>query len=242
MVTKLRDTAGSVSKSLKTDTIIKSDVSAYSRRTRTVTEDSGFEEEFDTDHFGTKADFDTDVETIQNCEYLGRKEEPAIAVSISEIKTILISLCEEEIIENMDFADAILDNIDDVIGAQSNKQQLNDLLEDVQSIFEESRGTLRDVEGMLGWLDDFSSGERDHGVDTKMRRRFKDMGFCTESIDNALVQDSNNLQGSAEIHVSTIGTTYSQSVPSSSSSSYTTLSPRPNAAPALTPQFWSVTP
>ena len=99
-------------------------------------------------------------------------------------------------------------------------------------IFEESRGTLRDVEGMLGWLDDFSSGERDHGVDTKMRRRFKDMGFFTESIDNALVQDSNNLQGSAEIHVSTIGTT---------SSSYTTLSPRPNAVSAPTPQFWSVT-
>ena len=204
MVTKIRDSAGGVSKSLKTEQTIKSGEYANLKRTRTVTEDSGFGEDFDTDHFDTNAEFDNVVETIQNYEYLGRKEEPAIAATISDIKTILISLCEEEIIENMKLAAAILDNSDDVIDAQPNKQQLNDLLKDVQSIFEESRGTLRDLEGILGWLDDISSDEKDHVADTKMRRRFKEMAFSKESIDNALRQNLNNIQGSAEICVPTI--------------------------------------
>ena len=140
----------------------------------------------------------------------------------------------------MKLADAILDNIDDIIDARPNKQQLNDLLKDVQSIFEESRGTLRDLEGILGWLDDISSDEKDHVADTKMRRRFKEMGFSTESIDNALKQNSNNFQGSVEIYVPTIGTTYSKSVSSSSSSFFTTLSFKTQCS--SNSNFWSATP
>ena len=57
------------------------------KRTRTVTEDSGFEDDLDTNHFITDKELKNVIEVLQDCEYLGRKGEPVVI--LQQIETIL---------------------------------------------------------------------------------------------------------------------------------------------------------
>ena len=146
MVTKLRGTAASGSSKVesnvskpeeKTGNDVDTKINEFAnlKRTRTVTEDSGFGDDLDTNHFITDAELNNVIEIIQNCEYLSRKG--MSVVNLEEIESILAKFCENEEIENMDFADAVLDKIDEILKAKLNKSQLIALLEDVQSILEE---------------------------------------------------------------------------------------------------------
>eukprot|EP00092_Neocalanus_flemingeri_P103482 GFUD01132437.1.p1 GENE.GFUD01132437.1~~GFUD01132437.1.p1 ORF type:complete len:365 (+),score=113.07 GFUD01132437.1:55-1149(+) len=176
---------------------------AQFKRTRTVTEDSGFEEDFNSNHFVTEKEFTDVIEVIKTCEYLGNKEDPT--VTIMEVKTSIAKYCEDEDIENMDLEDIILDKIDDIMDAKLNKMQLKALLEDIQSIYEESREDVRNVKQSplsLDNDDDLISDEDDKEEDTNMKR-LTEMGFTEEEAENALQATSNNLQSAVEFLVPT---------------------------------------
>jgi hypothetical protein len=66
-----------------------------------VTKDSGFGEDFISDHFVTDKEFTNVIEVIQTSEYMCEKEDPA--VTTKEIKSIVLKYCEEEEIDNFDF-------------------------------------------------------------------------------------------------------------------------------------------
>ena len=226
MVTKLKDTAGSGSSKIESNvpnpeqkTGNHLDTESYEfpslKRTRTVTEDSGFEDDFDTNHFITDAELHNVIEVIQNCEYLGRKGEPV--VTLQQIETILAKFCENEDMKNIDFEEAVLDKIDDILRAKLNKSQIIALLEDVQSIFEEPRETLKNVTHSFDELEDLSSDESELEEDSKLSR-LTDMGFSKASAENALKASSNNLQGAVEILVPTTENENTTSSPSPSSS------------------------
>ena len=87
------------------------------------------------------------------------------------------------------------------------------LLEDVQSIFEEPRETLKNVTHSFDELDDLSSDESESEEDSKLSR-LTDMGFSKESAENALKASSNNLQGAVEILVPTTENKNTTSSPS----------------------------
>jgi len=209
MVTKLRDTdAGGSSKVeqnvAKPEQKTKNDLDTETyeignlKRTRTLTEDSGYEDEFETNHFITDAELTNVIEVIQNCEYLARKGEKV--VTLQEIETILSEFCENEDMESEEFKDAVLDKIEDILKAKLNKSQVFALLEDVQGIFEEPRETLKDVTKYIDELDDCSSDESESEENSKLGR-LTDMGFSKESAENALKATLNNLQAAVEILV-----------------------------------------
>eukprot|EP00092_Neocalanus_flemingeri_P106897 GFUD01137168.1.p1 GENE.GFUD01137168.1~~GFUD01137168.1.p1 ORF type:complete len:361 (-),score=113.82 GFUD01137168.1:173-1255(-) len=175
---------------------------AQFKRTRTVTEDSGFEEDFSSDHFVTDKEFRDVMEIIKTCEYLGKKEDPA--VTVMEIKNIFAKYCKDEEMENLDFEDFMLEKINYILEAKLNKIQLRALLEDIQSIYEESRADVRNVKQSPLSLDDddLISDEDDKEEDTNMKR-LTEMGFTEEEAENALKTASNNLQSAVEFLVPT---------------------------------------
>jgi len=209
MVTKPLNTGGSSkieqetnSKPQQNDDEPESLNFAQFKRTRTVTEDSGFEEDFNSNHFVTDKEFTDVIEIIKTCEYLRKKEDPK--VTSKEIRTLIAKYCEEEDIENLDFEDMILEKIDDIVEAKLNKVQLKALFEDIQSIYDESRENLVQAKDFSFDLveDESTSDESDTEEDTNMKR-LTDMGFTVEEADNALKATSNNLQSAVDFLVPT---------------------------------------
>jgi hypothetical protein len=171
------------------------------KRVRTVTEDSGFEEDISSCHFVTDVEFKNVVEIIQSCEYLRKNGEQAL--SIKEIKILLTTFCQNENIENILFNNVILDRIDAIVTAKLNKSQLKALFEDVQSIFDEMREHPVDKSQYI--VPDIANElpEENEFEDNLKRSRLTDMGFTDKEAEDALKESYNNLQAAVEILIPT---------------------------------------
>merc|ERR1711915_135251 len=124
--------------------------------TRTVTEDSGFEDECNENHFVTDAEFENVIDIIKSCEYLKNSSEPKITTSF-EVQTVLETFCEDECITDPNFEEMVSDKTANIIEAHLNKKQLYALFEDLQSIYEESRDVNKTAPTILLDADDSSS-------------------------------------------------------------------------------------
>ena len=103
---------------------------------RTVTEDSGIEEDIAEDHFITDTELDSVIEIILSCPYL--TEDSAATLTEPEIVRTIDKYCVDSEVD-VDFWDILTLNIGKIVSAHLNKSQLMALLEDARDIFEEPR-------------------------------------------------------------------------------------------------------
>jgi len=141
------------------------DIFSY-KRTRTITEDSGFDEEINFNHFVTDKEFTDVIEIIKTCEYLVNSDKTA--VTKEEIQTMVIQYCEEEDIDSLEFENVIITKIEEIVNSNLNVRQMKALLEDVQSIFDEPREHIENSKHYTFSLidTDFTTEESDTGEDT----------------------------------------------------------------------------
>jgi len=143
------------------------DISHY-KRTRTITEDSGFEEELDFNYFVTDKEFTNVIEVIKTCEYLDNSDDPG--VTEEEIQTMVTKYCEEEDLNSLEFENVILTRIEQIVKSNLNVRQMEALLEDVQSIFDEPRENIDNSKNYsFSLIDaDFTSEESDTEEDSNI--------------------------------------------------------------------------
>jgi len=143
------------------------DIFSY-KRTRTITEDSGFDEEINFNHFVTDKEFTDVIDIIKTCEYLGNSDDPA--VTKEEIQTIVIQYCEEEDIDSLEFENVIITKMEEIVKSKLNVRQIKALLEDVQSIFDEPRENIENSKNYTFSLidSDYTSEESDAEEDTNV--------------------------------------------------------------------------
>jgi len=203
MVTRPRDIQMS-----KVDTesdqceVSKRDTEVF-KRTRTVTEDSGIEEDIGPGGFLTDAEFKNVIEVIKSCDYLKCKtDEPVL--SIEEMELEFRKYCAEENIKNEVFDDAIFDKVQEILEAKLNKSQLQALFEDVQSIFDEVREVPKDGSHFIHSESDDESAEESDSEEDLKKRRLTDMGFSEKEAEDALKENNNNLQAAVETLIPTM--------------------------------------
>merc|ERR1711915_232060 len=216
MVTRAQDTISSFSESVEKFEHEHKDVDKFDsfKRTRTVTEDSGFEDECNENHFVTDAEFENVIDIIKGCEYLKYSSEPKITTSF-EVQTVLETFCEDERITDPNFEEMVSNKTENIIEAHLNKKQLYALFEDLQSIYEESRNVNKTAPTILLDADDSSSDESDESEGEAKINKLTDMGFPKESVINALHNAGNNLHLAVDLLSPEID---SKSVTTSSSS------------------------
>jgi len=106
------------------------------KRVRTVTEDSGIEEDIAEDHFITDTELDSVIEIILSCSYL--TEDIGATLTEPEIVRTIDKYCVDSEVD-VDFWDILTLNMAKIVSARLNKSQLMALLEDARDIFEEPR-------------------------------------------------------------------------------------------------------
>ena len=178
------------------------------KRNRTVTEDSGIEEDLEgSDHFVSDAEFDSVLEIILSCSYLIDKDDNH-QLSNKEIQELVHIYCQESEVGE-DFAEIFRRNLSKIVTKNINKSQMMALLEDVHDIYEEPREKLgNNSNGSVKDFDtDFDSSDEDMNdkdEDDEMNNEAKierlvDMGFNAEEARDALEKASNILSVAVEI-------------------------------------------
>merc|ERR1712045_365027 len=89
--------------------------SANFKRTRTVTEDSGIEEDFNSDHFVLESELNSVIEIIKSCDYLSQPTQAA-SLTRQEIIVNIEGYCEEMEAEE-DFREMLTDYLDKIEAA-----------------------------------------------------------------------------------------------------------------------------
>ena len=178
--------------------------SANFKRTRTVTEDSGIEEDFNSDHFVLESELNSVIEIIKSCDYLTQPSQAA-SLTRQEIMVNIEAYCEDMEAEE-DFKEMLIDNIDKIEAAQFNKVQVMAMLEDLQDIYDEPRDKTEKRDNRMS---DYETEKSDyfHDTDEEMEEnenesklgRLLDMGFSREDSERALETAHNNLTAAVEI-------------------------------------------
>jgi len=187
------------------------------KRVRTVTEDSGIEEDINNEHFVTAVEFDSVIEVIVTCQYLTSNTQDG-DLTQEETRTIIDKYCAEV---DDDFRDILNENIDKIMESKLNKSQLFALLEDVRDIYDEPRCRhVRNEDSNDKDLDDLSDFDDEEDEEEQLRNkieRLTEMGFGRVEAEAALNSANNNLTVAAELLM-----------PSSPSISSTTASSKNN--------------
>ena len=172
--------------------------SANFKRVRTITEDSGIEEDINDDHFVTDAEFDSVIDIIHSCQYLSNSESD---VMLSKDQTIsaINKYCSENDPED-DFKNVLERNIEKIIDCKFNKAQLMALLEDIQDIYDEPRSKHEKEEKPeeIADISDFEEEDEEEEIRGKLER-LTDMGFSRESAEVALTSAKNNVTVAVEL-------------------------------------------
>jgi len=172
--------------------------SANFKRVRTITEDSGIEEDINDDHFVTDAEFDSVIDIIRSCKYLSNSESDGQLTKDQTISAIN-KYCSENDPEE-DFKVVLDGNIEKIINCKFNKAQLMALLEDIQDIYDEPRLKHEKVEKPeeIADISDFEEEDEEEEIRRKLER-LTDMGFTRESAEAALTSAKNNVTVAVEI-------------------------------------------
>ena len=167
------------------------------KRIRTVTEDSGIEEDINNDHFVTEVEFNSVIEIIQTCQYLSDEHDNTLTPA--QLTSIIEKYCIDS---DEDLKDILEENMDKIKAAKLNSAQLMALLEDVQDIYDEPRNkyTRRDSKIDLADIGDFddSDEEEEDELEAKLDR-LTDMGFNREEAETALENANNNINAAVEL-------------------------------------------
>ena len=181
--------------------------SANFKRTRTVTEDSGIEEDFNSDHFVLQSEFTSVIEIIKSCEYLSLNRNNPLDEAILDKDEILLNIDNycEEMETDEDFKEMLTEYFDQIQAAQFNKPQLMAMLEDLQDIYEEPReknekkdNRLAEVEDESEYFTESEEEERERELEAKVERLL-DMGFSREDSERALEKTGSNLSAAVEL-------------------------------------------
>ena len=181
--------------------------SANFKRTRTVTEDSGIEEDFNSDHFVLQSEFSSVVEIIKSCDYLTLSHNNPSHEAILGKDEILLNMenyCEEMETDE-EFKEMLTEFLDQITAAQFNKAQLVAMLEDLQDIYDEPRektekkdNRMAEVEEESEYFTESVEEEKQKELEAKLERLL-DMGFSREDSERALVTAKNNVSAAVEI-------------------------------------------
>jgi len=178
--------------------------SANFKRTRTVTEDSGIEEDFNSDHFVLESELNSVIEIIKSCDYLSQPTQAA-SLTRQEIIVNIEGYCEEMEAEE-DFREMLTDYLDKIEAAQFNKAQVMALLEDLQDIYDEPRDKTEKRDNRMSdfetvhsdCFNDTDDEVLENDLESKLGRLL-DMGFGREDSEAALETANNNLTAAVEI-------------------------------------------
>ena len=181
--------------------------SANFKRTRTVTEDSGIEEDFNCDHFVLQSEFTSVIEIIKSCDYLNLNHNNPLHEAIlgkDEILENIENYCEEMETDE-DFKEMLGEYLDQIRAAEFNKPQLMAMLEDLQDIYDEPREKsekkdtrMAEVEDESEYFTESEDEEKEKELEAKIGRLL-DMGFSREDSERALETANNNVSAAVEI-------------------------------------------
>jgi len=179
--------------------------SANFKRTRTVTEDSGIEEDFNCDHFVLQSEFSSVIEIIKSCDYLNLNHNKKEAVlGKDEIHENIENYCEEMETDE-DFKEMLSEYLAQISAAEFNKPQLMAMLEDLQDIYDEPRernekkdNRMAEVEDESEYFTESEDEEKERELQAKVERLL-DMGFSREDSERALETANKNVSAAVEI-------------------------------------------
>lgn len=181
--------------------------SANFKRTRTVTEDSGIEEDFNSDHFVLQSELTSVIEIIKSCDYLNLNRNSPLHEAVLDKEEILLNIDNycEEMETDEDFKEMLTLYFDQILAAQFNKPQLLAMLEDLQDIYEEPRERNERRDSRMAEVEDESESfteseeeEREKELEAKVERLL-DMGFRREDSERALETAGNNVSAAVEL-------------------------------------------
>ena len=122
------------------------------KRIRTVTEDSGIEEDFLNDHFVTSSELDSVIEVILTCPYL-IENDTGKDLTKDETFAHLDKYCSDNDAQE-GFKDFMVDHLDKIMVSKLNKSQFHALLEDIQDIYDEPRRKIEATEESMQFDND----------------------------------------------------------------------------------------
>ena len=174
------------------------------KRTRTVTEDSGIEEDFNTDHFVLESELCSVIEIIKSCDYLCQPTQQA-SLDREEIVLNINNYCED-IDADEDFKEMLKDYFAKIEAAHFNKPQLMAMLEDLQDIYNEPRDKIEKKDNRMTdfetdqpeYFSDTDDEDQEKELESKLDRLL-DMGFSREDSEKALETANNNVSAAVEI-------------------------------------------
>jgi len=168
------------------------------KRVRTITEDSGIEEDINNDHFVTNAEFDSVIDIIHSCQYLTNSDYD-VPLTKDQTVSAIDKYCSESDPEE-DFREVLDRNMEKILDCRFNKAQLMALLEDVQDIFDEPRSKHEKEEKPeeIADISDFEDEDEEEEIKGKLER-LTDMGFSRESAEAALTSANNNVTVAVEL-------------------------------------------
>ena len=184
------------------------------KRVRTVTEDSGIEEDINNEHFVTDVEFDSVIEVIVTCQYLTSNPQDRDLTS-EQTRDIIDKYCADV---DDDFREILNEKLEKIFEAKLNKSQLFALLEDVQDIYDEPRckharnddNNEKDFDD----LSDFDDEEDEEEILRNKIERLTEMGFGRVEAEAALNSANNNLTVAAELLMPSSPSTSSMSASS----------------------------
>ena len=169
------------------------------KRVRTVTEDSGIEEDINNEHFVTDVEFDSVIEVIVTCQYLTSNPQDR-DLTPEQTRDIIDKYCADV---DDDFREILNEKVEKIIEAKLNKSQLFALLEDVQDIYDEARCKhARNDDNNDKDFDDLSDFDEEEDEEEILRNkieRLTEMGFGRVEAEAALNSANNNLTVAAEL-------------------------------------------
>ena len=107
------------------------------KRVRTVTEDSGIEEDINCNHFVLDTEIDAVIDIIGKCDYLQNETETEVNKPDGVMK-IYLKYCEQNDKDD-DLKEIIEYNMDKILKANMNRSQMMAMFEDIQDIHDEYR-------------------------------------------------------------------------------------------------------
>jgi len=203
MITKSPQLKPESPKSAGTSQALDLDAANF-KRTRTVTEDSGIEEDFNTDHFVLESELCSVIEIIKSCDYLCQPTQQA-SLDREEIVLNINNYCED-LDADEDFKEMLKDYFAKIEAAHFNKPQLMAMLEDLQDIYNEPRDKIEKKDNRMTdfetdqpeYFSDTDDEDQEKELESKLDRLL-DMGFSREDSEKALETANNNVSAAVEI-------------------------------------------
>ena len=163
------------------------------KRVRTESEDSGFGDEEEGDHFVTDREFSIALEVVMTCQHFRR---PSELVSVEEMQQMV----EEMFPEEEEVRKIISSRLEQVEEVSPTREQFKAFVLDIQSMYQEGRvlpPSVVDVEreeAESSHMEEEDEEEEELGLVERNLRTLIGMGFAKEDAEEALSRSSGSLQ------------------------------------------------